>query len=50
MRLTAPEFFENEDGKKSFLSGYDCTQYYNPYLIEIDDGGEYVRLFEEVTQ
>jgi len=50
MRLTAPEFFENEDGKKSFLSGYDCTQYYKPYLIEIDDGGEYVRLFEEVAQ
>lgn len=50
MRLTAPEFFENEDGKKSFLSGYDCTQYYKPYLIEIEDGGEYVRLFEEVEK
>ena len=50
MRLTAPEFFENEDGKKSFLSGYDCTQYYKPYLIEIEDGGESVRLFAEVEK
>lgn len=46
----APPMFENEDGKTSFMSGFDCTEYYKPYLIEIDDGGEYVRLFEEVEQ
>lgn len=46
----APPMFTNEDGKQSFMSGFDCTQYYKPYLIEIEDGGEYVRLFEEVEK
>lgn len=37
-----------EDG--SIISGYDCTNWYNPYLIEINSTGEAVRLWEEVTQ
>lgn len=46
MRLSYPEFFEDENGKQSFLSGYDCTDYYNPLMIEIEDGGEYCRLYQ----
>ena len=49
-RLSYPIFFETEDGKESFLSGYDSTQWYKPYLIEIDDGGEYCRLYEEIQE
>jgi hypothetical protein len=37
-----------ESDKLFFLSGYDCTNYYNPLLIEIDECGEAVRLYEEV--
>lgn len=50
LRLDHPIFFENEDGKTSYLSGYDCTNYYNTELIEIHPYGEYVRLWEEVKQ
>lgn len=46
-RLSYPMFFE-ENGKKLFVSGYDSTQFYYPYLIEISDCGEYVRLYEEL--
>lgn len=45
-----PIFFENEDGKTSYLSGYDCTNYYNTELIEIHPNGEYARLWEEVRK
>lgn len=45
MRLTYPEFYTDENGRTGFLSGYDATQWYNPLLIEIDDGGEYIRLY-----
>lgn len=47
MRLSYPIFFENEEGKTSYISGYDCTQYYHPLLIEMDDCCERVRLFDE---
>lgn len=47
MKLTHPMFFEDENGKTNYLCGYDCTQYYKPYLIEIDDCGEAVRLYTE---
>lgn len=42
-----PIFFEDENGKTSFISGYDSENYYNPILIELDDCGEYVRVYEE---
>lgn len=42
-----PIFFEDENGKTSFISGYDSENYYNPILIELDDGCEYVRVYEE---
>lgn len=39
--------WEDEEGKMQFLSGADCTEYYRPLLIELDDAGEYVRVYEE---
>ena len=50
LKLAYPYFYKNEDGKISFLCGYDCENYYNPLLIEIDDDGESVRLYREVTE
>lgn len=47
MKLSYPIFFEDETEKTNYLSGYDCTNYYNPYLIEIHDSGEAVRLYTE---
>lgn len=44
-RLSHPEFFNNEDDKESFLCGYDNTDYWNPFHIEMTEDGEYVRLF-----
>lgn len=46
-RMDYPIFFENEDGKISYIAGYDSENYYNPLLIEIDECGENVRLYEE---
>lgn len=51
MKLSSPVYFENEDGKLDFCCGYDCTDYSNhPLLINISDGGEYIRLFEEYAE
>lgn len=50
MRLSSPMFFEDEEGKTSFLSGYDATEYYYPYLIEISESGDYIRLYEELKE
>ena len=36
-----------EDG--SIISGYDGTQAYKPYLIEIHPNGDCIRLWEEVA-
>lgn len=47
-RLAYPIFFENEEGKTSYLSAYDSAVWYKPYLLEVSDCGEYVRLYEEV--
>ena len=47
LRLDYPIFFENEDGKTSFISGYDGEEYYNPVLIELDDCCECVRVYVE---
>lgn len=48
MRLTTPEFYGDKNGKVQYLSGYDCTEWYKPYLCEIDDGGEHIRLYQEI--
>ena len=47
MGFLAPMMFENEDGKLSYIAGYDSENYWNPILIELDDGCEYVRVYEE---
>jgi hypothetical protein len=49
-RLSYPTFFEDEDGKTSYLSGYDNTEWYKPYLIEVDECCEYVRLYLEIER
>lgn len=46
----APIFFENEDGKLSYIAGYDSQNYFNPILIEVDDCSEYVRIYEEASE
>jgi hypothetical protein len=48
MRLTYPIMWEDAEGKLHHLSGYDAGDWYNPILLEMDDCGEYVRLWEEV--
>ena len=49
MRTSCPIFLD-ENGKTSCISGYDCTQYYKPFLCEIDNDCEYVRLYEEIEE
>ena len=48
MRLSYPIMWNDKDGKLNYISGYDSTQWYNPYLVELDEAGEYVRLWEEL--
>lgn len=47
MRFNKNEYFE-DNGKRCSIGGYDCTQYYKPYLIEINDSGEAIRLYQYV--
>lgn len=47
IRLSYPIMFEDNDGKTTVLSGYDSANWYNPFLIEIHQDGEYIRLWEE---
>ena len=37
-----------ENGKLHWVCGYDAENYFNPIQIEIDEYGEYVRVYEEV--
>jgi len=46
-RMDVPMMWE-EDGKLHWVAGYDSENYYNPILIEMDEYGEYVRVYEEV--
>ena len=46
----APIFFEDENGKTSYISGYDGENYYNPIMIELDECCESVRVYEEVMR
>jgi hypothetical protein len=39
--------YEDKDGKLFYLSGVDVENIYNPLYIEMDDCGEYVRLYVE---
>lgn len=40
--------YEDEDGKPSFLSGFDIEDYFNPIHVEFDEDYEKVRLYREV--
>ena len=40
--------YEDEDGKPSFLSGFDIEDYFNPIYAEFDEYCEKVRLYREV--
>lgn len=42
---TTPTEIKAEDGETVLLSGYDSTTYYKPLFVELDDGGESVRLY-----
>lgn len=50
MYLSTPIMWEDKDGKLNLIAGYDATQWYNPYLVELDEGGERVRLWEEMEE
>lgn len=50
LRLSHPYSFTDTDGEKSYISGYDSSNYYNPLLIEICESGERVRLYQELTE
>jgi hypothetical protein len=39
-----------ENGEKYYLSGFDSEDYYRPILLELDDCGERVRVYEEVQK
>ena len=43
-----PPMWEDEHGKLRCLTGYDSENYYNPIMIELSDGGDYVRVYQEV--
>ena len=48
MGLCYPIMFDDKDGKLTVIGYYDYTNWYNPYLLEVDSNGEYVRLWNEV--
>ena len=45
LRNTAPIEIEAADGEKITLHGYEAEQYYKPLFIELDDAGEYCRVY-----
>ena len=47
-RLSYPVFFENENGKTDFCSGYICLCNWGGVLVQIDDSGEAVQLYDEI--
>ena len=49
MRLSYPTTIEVNEDDIAIIGGYDTETSYKPYLLEISDCGEYVRLWEEVS-
>lgn len=49
-RVSYPEFFNNEDGKQSFLCGYYCISNTIGFGVEMDDCCEYARFFKYVDK
>lgn len=50
MWINPPIMWEDAEGKLNHISAYDSGNWYNPLLLEMDDCGEYVRLWEEVRR
>ena len=44
--VTSMQWYEKD--KLHFMSGYDSENYYRPLLIEMDEYGEYIRVYEEL--
>lgn len=48
-KLVFPIFFE-ENGKTQYLCGNDCTEWYKPLLVEINDCCDGVRLYRNYEE
>lgn len=48
LSLTYPVILENKEGKLIILSGYMCLCNVYGWLFEIDDNGEYMRIWEQL--
>jgi hypothetical protein len=49
-RLGFPIFYGDAQGKMQYLCGYDTEQWYKPLICEIEDGGECIRLYQELIE
>lgn len=47
-RLSYPIFYENNDGKLSYIGGYICLCNFGGVLVELDENSETVQLWEEL--
>ena len=47
-RLTYPVFFENEEGKTDYCTGYICLCNWGGVLVSIDESGESIQLYDEL--
>ena len=47
-RLPHPYFYEDEEGKDQYISGWEYIGAYSPLYVEILSGSESVQLWEEV--
>ena len=48
LRLDYPVYLEDKDGKLIILGGYICLCNVYGWLFEIDDNGEYIRIWEQL--
>ena len=47
-RLPYPYFYENEEGKDCYISGYEYIGAFSPIYVEILDDSESVQLWTEI--
>ena len=50
IQLSYPIMIEINEEDTAIIGGYDIECSYKPYLLEISNCGEYVRLWEEVSE
>ena len=48
MRLSYPYFYEDENGKEGYISGYEYIGAFSPIYVEILEDGEAVQLWTEI--